>query len=78
MDSFATLHAIDRRFGTIATMLLFAEGRGLETIDQSTESNKVLLRVACDCLCTYDQVYHHSNHITGAPLSPLHSPSIYI
>ena len=42
MDSFAALHAIDHRFGTIATMLQLAEGCGLETIDQSTDSNRVL------------------------------------
>ena len=66
MDSLAALHAIDRRFGTIAT------------INQLTESNKVLLRVACDFLCTYDLLYHHSTHVTEAPLSPLHSPSICI
>jgi len=79
MDSFVALHAIDRRrFGIIATMLQLAEGHGLETIDQSTEFNKVLLRVACDFLCTCDQLYHHCTHITEAPLSPLHSPSICI
>ena len=45
LDSFAALHAIYRRFGTIATLLELEEGRGLETIDQTTESNKVPLRV---------------------------------
>ena len=78
MDSFAALHAIYRRFGTIATLLYLEEGRGLETIDQTTESNKVPLRVACDFLCTYDQLYHHSTHIIEAPLGHLHNPSISI
>jgi len=53
MDSFAALHATDKNFGTMATLLLLAEGRGLETIDQSTDSNRLLLRrVACDFLCS--------------------------
>ena len=48
-----------------------AEGRGLETIDQLTESNRVILQVACDLLCNYDQLYLHSTHITEAPLTDL-------
>ena len=52
MDSFiAASNAVDNRFGTIVTMLCLAEVRevrGLETNDQSTDSNRVLLREACD------------------------------
>jgi len=56
MDSFiAASNAVDNRFGTIVTMLCLAEVRevrGLETIYQSTDSNRALLRVARVFLCT--------------------------